>query len=179
MAKDKKMVLKDVEVSWAKVQEPATKYMSEELEYTVAIKMNDQLERLMTDYKINKKVKEGKDSTFNDARFIQIGVDQNTKNGWTRHGEVYDKDGNPTQALVGNGSKVNMFISIGDSNYGNLIKLGHLVDMNAETKDMYFDFCQIVELVDFEQPSAVIKAKVTEAAVEAADLDEMEIAFEV
>ena len=43
---DKKIVLKDVEVSWAKLQEPANKYMSEEMEYTVAIKMNDQLERL-------------------------------------------------------------------------------------------------------------------------------------
>ena len=176
---DKKIVLKDVEVCWAKLQEPATKWKSDELEYTVALKMTDQLERLMTDYKLNKTVKEGKDTTFDGARFIQIGLDEKTRGGWTRYGEVYDKDGNPTQSLVGNGSKVNMFVSIGESQYGNIIKLGHLSHMESETKEMYFDFCQVMELVDFEQPSAVIRSNVVTAAVEAADLDEMEIAFEV
>lgn len=176
---DKKIVLKDVEVCWAKLQEPANKYMSEEMEYTVAIKMNDQLERLMTDFKLNKKVKEGKDSTFDGARFIQIGLDEKTRGGWTRYGEVYDSNGNPTEDLIGNGSKVNMFVSIGNSQYGNIIKLGHLSDMKQETKEMFFDFCQVMELVDYDAPSAVIKSNVqTNAAVEAAPSEEMEIAFE-
>lgn len=178
MATDKKIVLKDVEVCWAKIQEPANKYMSDELEYTVAVKMNDQLDRLMKDFKLNKKVKEGKDSTFDGGRFIQVGLDEKTRSGWTRYGEVYDKDGNPTEALVGNGSKMNLFVSIGDSSYGNIIKLGHLSDMNHETKEMFFDFGQVMELVDFEQPSAVIRSNAVTAAVAAAPAEEMEIAFE-
>jgi len=166
MATDKKIVLKDVEVCWAKVQEPANKYMSDELEYTVAVKMNDQLDRLMQDFKLNKKVKEGKDSTFDGGRFIQVGLDEKTRSGWTRYGEVYDKDGNPTEALVGNGSKMNLFVSI------------HLSNMNHETKEMFFDFGQVMELVDFEQPSAVIRSNAVTAAVAAAPAEEMEIAFE-
>lgn len=179
MASEKKIVLKDVEVCWAKLQESANKYMSDDTEFSVAIKMTDQLERLMVDYKLNKKVKEGKDSTFDGGRFIKIGLDENTRSGWTRYGEVYDVNGEPTQDLIGNGSKVNMFVSIGDSDYGNIIKLGHLSDMNHDTKDMFFDFCQVLELVDYEAPSAVIKTNVqTTASVEAAAVEEMEIAFE-
>ena len=174
---DKKIVIKDVEVSWAKLQEPDNKYMSEDLEYSVSLKMNDQLEKLMTDYKINKKVKEGKDSTFDGARHINIALAEKTSGGWTRFGEVYDKNGNPTEALVGNGSKVNMFVTIGDSNYGNIIKLGHLSDMNRDTKEMFFDFCQVMEIVDYEQPSAVIKANATNAAVDAQPAEEMSIEF--
>lgn len=177
---DKKIVLKDVEVCWAKLQEPALKYMSEtETEFTVAIKMNDQLERLMTDFKLNKKVKEGKDTTFDGARFIQIGLDHKTRGGWTRYGEVYDKNGNPSEDLVGNGSKVNMFVSIGNSQYGNIIKLGHLSHMEQETKEMYFDFCQVMELVDFEQSSAVIKSNAVNTAVNTVPEEEMSIPFEV
>lgn len=174
---DKKIVIKDVEVSWAKLQEPDNKYMSEDLEYSVSLKMNDQLEKLMTDYKINKKVKEGKDSTFDGARHINIALAEKTSGGWTRFGEVYDKNGNPSEALVGNGSKVNMFVTIGDSNYGNIIKLGHLSDMNRDTKEMFFDFCQVMEIVDYEAPSAVIKANATTAAVNAQPAEEMSIEF--
>jgi len=177
MAKDKKLVLKDVEVCWAKLQEPDTKYMSEDLAYTVAIKMNDQLENLMTDYKLNKKVKEGKDTTFDGARFIQIGLDEKTRGGWTRYGEVYDVNGNPSDALIGNGSKVNMFISIGDSQYGNLIKLGHLSTMNQDTKEMFFDFCQIIDLVEYNQTSAVITSRETIAAAETTPVEEVTIDF--
>lgn len=174
---DKKIVIKDVEVSWAKLQEPDNKYMSEDLEYSVSLKMNDQLEKLMTDYKINKKVKEGKDSTFDGARHINIALAEKTSGGWTRFGEVYDKNGNPSEALVGNGSKVNMFVTIGESNYGNIIKLGHLSDMNRDTKEMFFDFCQVMEIVDYQAPSAVIKANATNAAVDAQPAEEMSIEF--
>jgi len=177
MAKDKKIVLKDVEVCWAKLQEPDTKYMSEDLAYTVAIKMNDQLENLMTDYKLNKKVKEGKDTTFDGARFIQIGLDEKTRGGWTRYGEVYDAEGNPSEALLGNGSKVNMFVSIGDSQYGNIIKLGHLSTMNQDTKEMFFDFCQITDLVEYNKTSAVITSRETIAAAETAPVEEVTIDF--
>ena len=177
---DKKIVLKDVEVSWAKLQEPATMYKSEtDMEYSVSLKMNEQLEKLMTDYKINKTVKEGKDSTFEGARHINVTLIEKTSGGWTRFGEVYDKNGNPSKALVGNGSKVNMFVTIGDSSYGNIIKLGHMSDMNRETKEMFFDFCQVMELVDYEAPSAVIKANATHAAVDAQPVEEMSIPFEV
>ena len=171
---DKKIVLKNVEVSWAKLQEPAPKYMSEELEFTVALKMTDQMEALMTDYK----VKEGKDSTFDGARFLQIGLDEKTRNGWQRYGEVYDKTGNPTKDLIGNGSKMNVFVSIGSSQYGNLIKLGHLSDMNQDSKEMTFDFGQVMELVDYEDGSAVIRSNQTSSAVEKAPEEEVEIAFE-
>lgn len=175
---DKKIVIKDVEVSWAKLQKPDTKYMSEEMEFSVTLKMTDQLEKLMTDYKINKKVKEGKDSTFDGARHINIVLSERTSGGWTRFGEVYDKDGNPTESLVGNGSKVNMFVTVGDSSYGNIIKLGHLSDMNRDTKEMFFDFCQVMELVDYEAPNAVIRnANAITAAVEAAPAEEMSIEF--
>ena len=174
---DKKIVIKDVEVSWAKLQEPDNKYMSEDLEYSVSLKMNDQLEKLMTDYKINKKVKEGKDSTFDGARHINIALAEKTSGGWTRFGEVYDKNGNPSEALVGNGSKVNMFVTIGESNYGNIIKLGHLSDMNRDTKEMFFDFCQVMEIVDYQAPSAVIKANATNASVDAQPAEEMSIEF--
>ena len=175
---DKKIVLKDVEVCWAKLQEPALKYMSDtETEFTVAIKMNDQLERLMTDFKLNKKVKEGKDTTFDGARFIQIGLDHTTRGGWTRYGEVYDAEGNPSEALLGNGSKVNMFISIGDSQYGNIIKLGHLSTMNQDTKEMFFDFCQITDLVEYNKTSAVITSRETIAAAETAPVEEVTIDF--
>ena len=175
---DKKIVIKDVEVSWAKLQEPANMYKSEtEMEYSVSLKMNDQLEKIMTDYKINKTVREGKDSTFEGARHINIALTEKTSGGWTRYGEVYDKNGNPSEALVGNGSKVNMFVTIGDSNYGNIIKLGHLSDMNRDTKEMFFDFCQVMEIVDYEAPSAVIKSKATNAAVDAAPVEEMSIEF--
>jgi len=177
MAKDKKIVLKDVEVCWAKLQEPAAKYMSEDLAYTVAIKMNDQLENLMTDYKLNKKVKEGKDTTFDGARFIQIGLDEKTRGGWTRYGEVYDAEGNPSEALLGNGSKVNMFVSIGDSQYGNIIKLGHLSTMNQDTKEMFFDFCQITDLVEYNKTSAVITSRETIAAANTAPVEEVTIDF--
>jgi hypothetical protein len=175
---DKKIVLKDVEVSWAKLQEAAPKYMSEDLEFTVAIKMTDQMEAMMKDYKLNKKVKEGKDSTFDGARFIQIGLDEKTRNGWQRFGEVYDKTGNPTQDLIGNGSKMNVFVSIGNSQYGNIIKLGHLSDMNQDNKEMTFDFGQVMELVDYDQGSAVIRSNETSSAVEKAADEEVEIAFE-
>ena len=63
--------------------------------------------------------------------------------------------------LIGNGSKVNMFVSIGDSQYGNIIKLGHLATMNNETKEMFFDFCQVMDLVEYSQTSAVITSKET------------------
>lgn len=175
---DKKIVIKNVEVSWAKLQEAAPKYLSEDLEFTVAIKMTDQLDDLMKDYKLNKKVKEGKDSTFDGGRFIQVGLDAKTKSGWRRYGEVYDKDGNPTNDLIGNGSKMNLFVSIGTSQYGNLIKLGHLSDMNQESKEMYFDFGQVMDLVDYEQGSAVIRSNQTSSAVEKSSEEEVEIAFE-
>jgi hypothetical protein len=80
---------------------------------------------------------------------------------------------------VGNGSKVNMFVSIGNSQYGNIIKLGHLSHMEQETKEMYFDFCQVMELVDFEQSSAVIKSNAVNTAVDAVPEEEMSIPFEV
>ena len=175
MAQDKKIVLKNVEVSWAKVQEPETKYMSDEMEYSVSVKMNDQLTKLMSDYKLNKKVKEGKDSTFDGAPFLQISLDEKTRSGWVRHGEVYDKNGEPTQDLVGNGSKMNLFVSIGDSNYGNIIKLGHLENYDNDKKSLYYDFGQVMELESYEKTSAVIK---TNAAVNAAPAEEMSIPFE-
>jgi hypothetical protein len=90
---------------------------------------------------------------------------------------VYDTAGNPSDALIGNGSKVNMFVTIGDSSYGNIIKLGHLSDMNRDSMEMFFDFCQIQELVDFEAPSAVIRSKAVNAAVDAAPAEEMSIEF--
>jgi len=176
---DKKIVLNNVEVCWAKLQEPDTKYLSEELEYSVAIKMTDQLTALMSDYKLNKKVKEGKDSTFDGQPHIQISMDKHTRGGWTRYGTVYDAAGNPTKDLVGNGSKLNLFVSIGDSQYGNLIKLGHLDDMNQDTKEMTFDFGQVMELVSYEAGSAVIKqAAQTAASVATTPSKEVEIAFE-
>ena len=172
---DKKLVLNNVEVSWAKLQEPATKYKSEELEYSVAIKMNEQLTALMSDYKINKTVKH-KDSTFEGEGFIQVSLDKQTRGGWTRFGTIYDTIGNPTDDLMGNGSKLNLFVSIGDSQYGNLLKLGHLSDMDQETKEMTFDFGQVVELVDYQAGSPVVKrAAQTIAAVEQAPSDYMEI----
>ena len=175
---DKKIVLKDVEVNWAKLQEAAPKYLSEDLEFTVALKMNDQLEAVMKDYKLNKKVKEGKDSTFEGGRFIQVGLDEKTKSGWTRYGTVYDKSGTPTKDLIGNGSKMNLFVSIGKSQYGNLIKLGHLTDMDKESKEMTFDFGQVMDLVDYDQGSAVIRSNETSSAVEKTVSEEVEIAFE-
>ena len=174
---DKKIVLKDVEVCWAKLQDPDNKYMSDEMEYSVAIKMNDQIANLMKDYKLNKKVKSGKDSTFDGGEFISIALAEKTSGGWTRFGEVYDKNGNPTEALVGNGSKVNMFVTIGDSSYGNIIKLGHLSNMDRDSMEMFFDFCQIQKLVDFEAPSAVIRSNAVNAAVDAAPAEEMSIEF--
>ena len=175
---DKKIVLNNVEVSWAKLQDSAPKYQSEAREFTVAIKMTPQIDALMTDYKLNKKVKEGKDSTFDGGRFIQIGLDETTRNGWKRYGEVYDKTGSPTKDLIGNGSKMNVFVSIGDSNYGNIIKLGHLTDLNQDTKEMTFDFGQVMDLVDYEGGSAVIRSNETSSAVEQMADEEMEIAFE-
>lgn len=175
---DKKIVLNNVEVSWAKLQDSAPKYLSEDLEFTVALKMNDQLEDLMKDYKLNKKVKEGKESTFDGGRFIQVGLDEKTKSGWKRYGTVYDKSGNITKDLIGNGSKMNLFVSIGSSQYGNLIKLGHLSDMNKESKEMTFDFGQVMDLVDYEGGSAVIRSNETSSAVEKMADEEIEIAFE-
>tara|TARA_R110001632_G_scaffold28831_1_gene76753 strand:- start:1270 stop:1806 length:537 start_codon:yes stop_codon:yes gene_type:complete len=172
---DKKLVLNNVEVSWAKLQEPATKWKSDELEYSVAIKLNDQLTALMADYKINKTVK-NKESTFDGEGFIQVSLDKHTRGGWTRFGTIYDTFGNPTEDLLGNGTKINLFVSIGDSQYGNLLKLGHLSDMDQDTKEMTFDFGQVTELVDYQAGSAVIKRVAeTTAAVAEAPSDYMEI----
>jgi hypothetical protein len=117
---DKKIVLKNVEVSWAKVHEPTTKWKSTDLHYSVDVKVNEQIENLMKDYKLNKTVN-NKDSTFDGADFIKITADEKTRTGWTRYGEVFDKSGNPTKDLVGNGSKMNLFVSIGAGDHGNNI----------------------------------------------------------
>jgi hypothetical protein len=74
---------------------------------------------------------------------------------------------------------MNLFITIGDSQYGNLIKLGHLKDMDHEAMEMVFDFGQVMELVSFEAPSAVIKqVEETVASVDAAPEEDMEIPFD-
>ena len=44
---DKKIVLKNVEVSWAKLHEPTTKWNSKDLEYSVDVKVNEQIANLM------------------------------------------------------------------------------------------------------------------------------------
>lgn len=175
---DKKIVLKNVEVSWAKLLEPALKYKSEtDYEFSVAVKANDQIRDLMKSFKLNKKYK-SKDSTFDGEEFIQLTLDTRTQSGWVRNGEVFDEYGEPTQDLIGNGSKMNLFVSIGQSSYGNLIKLGHLEDMDMDSKEMMFHFGQVMELNAYDAPSAVIKKeKQTNASVEAAADDEMEIPF--
>ena len=74
---------------------------------------------------------------------------------------------------------MNLFITIGDSQYGNLIKLGHLNDMEKESMEMTFDFGQVMELVSFEAPSAVIKrVEETVASTDAAVEEDMEIPFD-
>ena len=175
---DKKIVLKNVEVSWAKLLEAGLKYKSEtEYEFSVAVKANDQLRDLMKSFKLNKQFK-SKDSTFDGEEFIQLTLDTRTKSGWVRHGEVFDEFGDPTKDLIGNGSTMNLFVSIGQSSYGNIIKLGHLEDMDMESKEMMFHFGQVMELVPFEAPSAVIKKeKEINESVEAMAEDEMEIPF--
>jgi len=175
---DKKIVLKNVEVNWAKLFDAAPKWQSTELEYSIDVKVNDQLAKLMKDYKLNKQTK-NKDTAFNGADFITLKLDEKTKNGWVRYGEVFDKEGNPSSDLVGNGSKVNLFVSLGDSPYGNIIKLGHLEDLDRDKKEMFLNFCQVMELVDYDVPSAVIRSNATVAAVNAAPSEEMSIPFEV
>lgn len=176
---DKKLVLKNVEVSWAKLLEAAPKYMSEELEFSVAVKANDQIRDIMKNYKLNKKLKSGKETTFEGEEFIQLGLDVTTKSGWVRNGEVYDEFGEPTKDLIGNGSKMNLFVSIGDSQYGNIIKLGHLDDMNKEDKEMFFNFGQVLELNAYEMSSPIIKkAKEVNASVDNKEEDELEIPFD-
>jgi len=69
-------------------------------------------------------------------------------------------------------------VSIGKSQYGNLIKLGHLTDMDKESKEMTFDFGQVMDLVDYDQGSAVIRSNETSSAVEKTVSEEVEIAFE-
>ncbi len=157
MAQDKKIVLDNVEVSWFKVQEPSLKYKSEnEYEYSVAVKANDQIRNLLTDYKINKTLK-SKDSTFEGEEFITLSLDTQTQSGWKRYGEIYDMTGEPMQDLVGNGSIVRLFVAIGNSSYGNLIKLGHLDNMDQDRKEMFFHFGQVRKLVQYEASNAIIK----------------------
>jgi|TARA_R110000744_G_scaffold124299_2_gene229797 hypothetical protein len=176
---DKKLVLNNVEVCWAKLQEPDNKWKSEELEYSLCVKVTPQLTDLMSDYKLNKTIKGDKEATFDGESYIGLNLDKHTRGGWTRFGNVYDKKGNLTNQLVGNGSKMNLFITIGDSQYGNLIKLGHLKDMDHEAMEMVFDFGQVMELVSFEAPSAVIKqVEETVASVDAAPEEDMEIPFD-
>ena len=91
---DKKIVLKNVEVNWAKLFDAAPKWQSTELEYSIDVKVNDQLAKLMKDYKLNKQTK-NKDTAFNGADFITLKLDEKTKNGWVRYGEVFDKEGKP------------------------------------------------------------------------------------
>ena len=101
-----------------------------------------------------------------------------SRGGWVRNCEFFDDYGEPTQDLIGNGSKMNLFVSIGQSSYGNLIKLGHLEDMDMDSKEMMFHFGQVMELNAYDAPSAVIKKeKQTNASVDAAADDEMEIPF--
>lgn len=160
MAQDKKIVLDNVEVSWFKVQEPALKYKSEtEYEYSVAIKANDQIRNLLKDYKINKTLKT-RDSTFDGEEFVSLTLDTQTQSGWKRYGEIYDMTGEPIQDLVGNGSIVRMFVSIGNSSYGNLLKLGHLDTMDHDRKEMFFHFGQVRKLVQYETNNAIIKEAV-------------------
>lgn len=175
---DKKIVLKNVEVSWAKLLEPALKYKSEtDYEFSVSVKANDQLRDLMKSFKLNKQYK-SKESTFDGEEFISLTLDTRTKSGWIRNAEVFDENGDPTKDLVGNGSKMNLFVSIGQSSYGNIIKLGHLEDMDMPNKKMMFYFGQVLELVPYETPSAILKKeKQVNAAVDAAGEDEMEIPF--
>lgn len=173
---DKKLVLKNVEVSWVKLDKPAPKFKSDDLEYSICVKVDEQIKDIMQSYKLNKKTKSGKDSTFEGEEFIQISLDEKTKTGWVRYGEVYDEYGEPTKDPVGNGSSMNLFVSIGDSQYGNLIKLGHLEDMNKEDKEMFFNFGQVLELNAYEVASPIIKkAKEVNASVDNREEEELEI----
>tara|TARA_R110002074_G_scaffold386088_1_gene567690 strand:- start:1640 stop:2173 length:534 start_codon:yes stop_codon:yes gene_type:complete len=174
---DKKIVLKNVEVSWAKLHEPTTKWKSTDLHYSVDVKVNEQIENLMKEYDLNKTFK-SKDSTFDGADFIKITADEKTRTGWTRYGEVFSKSGEPTKDLVGNGSKMNLFVSIGKGDHGNNIKLGHLEDLDRDNKGLFFYFGQVMELVDYEKPSAVLRSEQTKSAVEKAPEEELSIALE-
>jgi len=168
---DKKITLDPVEVSWASLQEPKPKYQSEDLEYTIAIKVTDQLRDLMKSYKLNKKIK-NKDTTFDGADFIQIGLDAKTKGGWTRTGSVLNMEGQPFTDLIGNGSTMRLFVSIGDSKYGNIIKLGHLDTMDQDNKAMSFTFGQVRNLVSYESSSAVVIEKsVNQTAEESLEVE--------
>ena len=49
--------------------------------------------------------------------------------------------------------------------------------MNQDTKEMFFDFCQITDLVEYNKTSAVITSRETIAAAETAPVEEVTIDF--
>lgn len=73
---------------------------------------------------------------------------------------------------------MNLFVSIGSGENGNNIKLGHLEDMDRDNKGLFFYFGQVMELVDYEKPSAVLRSEQTKSAVEKAPEEELSIALE-
>ena len=122
----------------------------------------------------NKTIKKDKERTFDGAEHITLKMDERTKNGWTRIPEVFDEDGNYFAEPIGNGSKMDIFVSIGESSFGPHLKLGQLTDMDRDKKTLSFALGRMVDLVYYESAEATQ----LKAAAEKSDNKEMEVALE-
>jgi hypothetical protein len=120
--------LKDVKLCWAKVHEPDLKFKSDEKEYSVVVFMSEEdkdfceNELLLNKqyalvgktkrkgkivYPVESQVDEGK---FHYGEFeglwgVKLTCPEFDKKGNKLKIDVYDKDGKPTDALIGNGSE--------------------------------------------------------------------------
>lgn len=171
---DEKITLKNVEVSWVKHLVPQQKYGSKDLEFSIDIKANDVIKDLIKSKKLNKTIKKDKERTFEGSEHITLKMDERTKNGWTRIPEVFDEDGNYFAEPIGNGSKMDVFVSIGESSFGPHLKLGQLTDMDRDKKTLSFALGRVVDLVYYESAEATQ----LKAAAEKSDNKEMEVALE-
>lgn len=104
---DKYIVLTNVIFMWPKVQEPATKYQSTELEYSVECVIDDETKKELTKLKLNKQFK---DASEKYEEYDGMWLFKATQNVLTSTGKelrppfVIHPDKTTVQETVGNGS---------------------------------------------------------------------------
>ena len=136
-------------VYFAHVQEP-----SQYGNYEVNLAVTPEIEKVLTDLRLDKKIKDGKDKINEGGKYITLRNSVVDLKGFESDMVIVDQNMRRTKELVGNGSECIVYWRSYDTpKYGKVIKLGKMIDWDDENKKKKFATLKVIELVSFAKTS--------------------------
>lgn len=135
-------------VYFAHVQEP-----SQFGNYEVNLAVTPEIEKKLIELRLDKKIKDGKERINDGGKYLTLRNPVVDTKGFESEMVIIDSNGKRTKALVGNGSECIVYWRSYDTpKYGKVIKLGKMIDYDADNKKKKFGTMKVVELVEYAKP---------------------------